>query len=199
MSTKEKESISKEGHPIGMFSFKDVQNVTGPMDEAIKNNFKTLEEVADANYSQLTAINGVGKVTAQQIKLFARTTLKNVKQKEATTGTRVLSDLDEDLFPELTEEDKQGSKKQFVVVEKRVDKLNTRRLRIELTPAVCKYCGRDIIEEHGLRPYEDLDEIEQNKIQAAMDRHIKTAHGQGNTNARVIDEDELKNIKWLEE
>lgn len=52
----------------------------------------------------------------------------------------------DDIFIPPPEEPKQPSDgKQYIINEKRIDKLTVKRTRVEITPAVCDTCGLDLL------------------------------------------------------
>ncbi len=67
--------------------------------------------------------------------------------------------------------------RKYVLKVVRVDKFNTLRKRVLLTPAVCKYCGEDLLELRGItNSYFSLSELEQKQIKVALEQHQHAAH-----------------------
>lgn len=83
---------------------------------------------------------------------------------------------------------KKKEERRFVVQSRVVDKFNIRRVRIEVTPAVCTICGWDAAAAIGI-PYADMQVELQAKCAALVEEHKKKVHDK--TEARVLRESEL--------
>lgn len=67
--------------------------------------------------------------------------------------------------------------KQFILVPKRIDNLNTRYERKLMTPAMCRYCGADMCAINKLPFYRKLNPDEQIKMRMVLQEHITKLHG----------------------
>lgn len=67
--------------------------------------------------------------------------------------------------------------KHFIINEKKIDKFNTIRNRIVLTPAVCEICGLDLIDNIGGEvPYNDMTREEKDRVVQAVEKHKELMH-----------------------
>ncbi len=82
----------------------------------------------------------------------------------------------------------------LIISSKTVDKFNTVRKRIELTPAVCKTCGFNVCERNDLEDYYEMDADTQKRVRDTLAAHIKVAHTQGSQH--LIPKSELA-TRWL--
>lgn len=86
----------------------------------------------------------------------------------------------------------------FVLYEKVVDKHNTKRVRVCLTPAVCDECGLDLCvvnaDQLDDRAYHQLRKNEQEEIREAVAAHKTIVHRK--ETQRVIDEEDIP-AGWL--
>lgn len=68
--------------------------------------------------------------------------------------------------------------KRYIIKSIRIpgDQYNVRRIRVELTPAMCEICGADLAEINKLGRWEDLTETHQKGLRDALRVHKKTLH-----------------------
>lgn len=66
---------------------------------------------------------------------------------------------------------KDGPKKEYVLVEEKIDNFTTKRSRKEVTPSVSRLTGVDICEINGLPSYEECPSHIQLKIRKALEEH----------------------------
>jgi hypothetical protein len=86
--------------------------------------------------------------------------------------------------------------RKYIIHSTRIDKHNTRRIRIELTPAVCEQCGFDFCRRNDLGSYWDLSADMQKTCREGVQAHIEQAHS--SMNASIIAHEELPG-RWLGE
>lgn len=80
-------------------------------------------------------------------------------------------------------------KRRFIITEKHIDKKSIKRNRTLMTPAVCDECGLDLVALNKLRKYDELTEVEQVKLKAAVQEHKRAAHDK--SSAKIINEEDL--------
>lgn len=87
--------------------------------------------------------------------------------------------------------------RKYILKEKRIDKFNTRRMRVLLTPAVCDICALDMMENNKIKgSYEALPEEMKVKLKLAVAEHKKAVHDA--STLRIITEDQLP-VAYLDE
>lgn len=86
-------------------------------------------------------------------------------------------------------EEAPAPKRQFGIYARRVDKFNTKRIRVLMTPAVCPKCRLDLIALNNLEPWDDLDNATRQELIAGVAEHVHKVHDA--TEQDIIDEDQL--------
>lgn len=84
--------------------------------------------------------------------------------------------------------------KRYIIKSHKVDKFNTVRRRVELTPAICDMCGFDIAETNNLGDYYSMSETMQEQVKRGIEEHKKAYHSAHQK--LIVDEDE-KPTEWL--
>jgi predicted Zn-ribbon and HTH transcriptional regulator len=64
----------------------------------------------------------------------------------------------------------------LVIQQVRVDKFNTLRKRVLLTPAVCRNCGVDFAAKLNLDPYHELKPEVQARLRSIVQEHVEKDH-----------------------
>lgn len=86
-------------------------------------------------------------------------------------------------------------KKQYIITNRRVDKFNTIRKRVLLSPAICRECGEDLLALNSIEePWEELPKSQQTALMSAMKDHELKTHSRAQ--ALLVDEDEIAGA-WL--
>lgn len=83
-------------------------------------------------------------------------------------------------------------KKRFIMKEVVIDKFNTKRFRVLLTPSVCDICAFDVATKQG--GWENIAETEKEKVRKAVIEHKRVVHPL-NQNL-IVNEDEIAKV-WL--
>jgi hypothetical protein len=78
-----------------------------------------------------------------------------------------------------TEKESSGadaSAKTFVTYAKRVDKYNTRRVKVEVKPSTCDVCGHDMCSANKWPAYEELTPKQQLQAEQLLKAHKERYH-----------------------
>ena len=189
--------IVSDKHELFMYDFTVLAGVSKEIDEAIKKNYESLEELSDVNLDDLRKIRGVGSKLSIKILEHTRELLADIKKKREKSETNIVSGPLKVGSDEPTKEDEisEGEERRYVLVEKKIDKFNYKRTRILLTPAVCPKCGFDVIETNKLVPYAELSQGDQRLVRDALKQHINNYHATAED--KILTESQMKDTSWV--
>lgn len=115
----------------------------------------------------------------------------NIKPVQTVKHTPKSLSFNKPITTEVEEPKSTGRK--FITKETIIDKFNSKRIRVELTPSVCDICAFDVAAKH-YGTWHNAPMTEHSKIQKAVIEHKRVAHPM-NQNL-IVDESEIPKT-WL--